>query len=233
MKYLVLLLFSFTSFASSLHLDVGKTETNFNGFAIPNNRASELAMPTAGDLTGYRLTAYYDLPSKNQLYVLLAPLEASYNLTSIGAFTFNNTSFAGSTATKVDYRFNSWRVGYLWTWVRGTLKYWLGAVGKIRDAEIKVTQGASSDSYDNVGFVPLASFGFEWALSSNFGIFSHTDAMSASQGSAYDSSVELKFKTGRYGLSIGKRVLGGGVDNDSVYNFAQFDTFYLRLSGEF
>lgn len=234
MKALIIIfLATSVSFAGSIHLDIGSTETNSNKFSIPNDLSSQLSMPTDETITSYRLAAYYDLDESHQLYLLFAPLETSYNLNSNTAFTFNNTNFAGATATSVDYKFNSYRVGYLWRWQAGSLKYWLGAVGKIRDAEIKVSQGTISDSYDNIGFVPLASFGFEWFLFSGFSIFSHTDALAASQGSAFDSQLEFKYHFGKFAGSFGKRILGGGADNDNVFNYAQFDTYYLRLSYQF
>lgn len=232
LSILILLLTTY-SFANTFHLEIGSTETNFNKFSIPKDSASQLNMPTSSTLTSYRLSAFYDLDEGHQLYFLFAPLETSYNLTSSGAFKFNNTNFAGSTATSVDYKFNSYRVGYLWRWQSGSLSYWLGAVGKIRDAQISVSQGGVSDAYDNIGFVPLASFGFELFLADNISIFSHTDALGASQGSAYDSQLEVKYNFDKFGASVGKRILGGGADNEKVYNFAQFYTYYLRLSYSF
>jgi hypothetical protein len=230
---LLILLLTTYCFANSFHLEIGSSATNFNKFSIPKDTSSQLNMPTSGSLTSYRLSVLYDLDEGHQLYFLFAPLETNYSLTSSGGFKFNNTNFAGSTATSVGYKFNSYRVGYLWKWQTGSLKYWLGAVGKIRDAEISVSQGSTSDSYDNIGFVPLASFGFEWFIANNISIFSHTDALGASQGSAYDSQLEVKYSFGKLGASLGKRILGGGADNEKVYNFAQFDTYYLRLSYSF
>jgi hypothetical protein len=233
MKVFLLFFFSTQLFAGSIHLDLEQVETNFNSFSIPKDVASEIRMPTEGTLSNVRLTGFFDLPSKNQLYFLLAPLESDYNFTSSKAFTFNNTNFLTGTNTDVTYKFNSYRIGYMWTWESGRLRYWLGAVGKIRDAKITVTQGATTDSFDNVGFVPLASFGFEYALTQYLRLFSHSDALGASQGSAYDIQLELKWRVSRFAISFGKRILGGGADNETVFNFAQFDTHYLRVSTYF
>jgi hypothetical protein len=226
----ILCLFINITWASSINLDLGKTKTNYNRFSIPNNKASQLEMPQGEGISSYRLTGYIDLASRNQFYFLLAPLEAEYSLNPANSFKFNNTNFSAGTNTNVTYKFNSYRLGYLWTWTTATFNYWLGAVGKIRDAKIEVTQGSVRDLYDNVGFVPLAAFGFEWLLSANFSIFSHTDALGASQGSAYDSNLELRYRIGSFATSVGGRILGGGADNDSVYTFAQFDTTYMRFS---
>lgn len=230
MKLFVLLfLINHYVWASSINLDIGQTSTVFNRFSIPQSDNDRIITPTDGSINSYRVTGYFDLGNKDQLYFMLAPLEVSYEFNAAKNFRFNDTNFSSGQNTDVNYKFNSYRVGYLWTWTYSSFRYWLGAVAKIRDANIEVTQGSSSDSFDNVGFVPLASFGFEWALSQNFAIFHHTDALGASQGSAYDSQLELKFKSGSFSTSFGKRILGGGADNDTVYNFAQFDTYYLRL----
>lgn len=101
---------------------------------------------------------------------------------------------------------------------------------KYRDTQIEVIQGSRSRSFDNIGFVPLASIGFEYYLTWGLSLYSHTDGLSASQGSAYDSQLELRLSFDYMAFSLGKRILGGGADNDNVYNFAQFDTYYIGLN---
>ena len=81
-----------------------------------------------------------------------------------------------------------------------------------------------------MGFVPLAVFGFELYLSQSISLYSHTDALSASQGYAYDLQLEIRYNLDNVSLSLGKRIPGGGADNDNVYNFAQFDTYYSGIT---
>lgn len=232
MKLLGILLTLITTkaFASSISFDVGQTQAIFNRFAIPNTAEDRISLPTDDVLKSYRITSFVDLSSGNQLYFLLAPLETVYSFTSSSGFEFSDVLFNSKEKTKVKYKFNSYRVGYLWKWKRSSFDFWTGLVGKIRDAKIEVTQGTSNSSFDNIGFVPLASLGFEWRLLSSLSLYSHTDALGASQGSAYDSQLEMKWNLGSFALSFGKRILGGGADNDNVYNFAQFDTTYTRLT---
>lgn len=218
--------------AGSVHIDLGETQTNFNRFSIPSD-AQRITTPNDKSLVSTRFTAYINLPSNNQIYFLYAPLDLSYRFIAQNNFVFNNTDFLANKETDIDYKFNSYRVGYLWSWRTSNFRYWFGIVGKIRDAQIKVSQSNRSDSYDNIGFVPLAALGFELAMNSNLGIFHHTDALGAPQGSAYDSQIELKYKVGDFSISSGKRILGGGADNSKVYNFAQFDSYYLRISSYF
>lgn len=232
MKNLALIIFIFSSslYASSFHLDVGQTSTVYNRFSIPKSKADETTTPTDETLTSYRLTAYVGTANKNMFYFLYAPLETSYDFVADKNFTFNDASFSAGVATKVNYKFNSYRIGYLWNFSHASLNYWMGVVGKIRDAQIEIVQGSTSDAFNNVGFVPLLSFGFDWMLGAGFSLFSHSDFLGSSQGSAYDSQLELKWSANSFAVSAGKRILGGGADNDKVYNFAQFDTYYLRLS---
>ena len=221
---------SFASSPNSVSLDIAQTETIFNRFSIPSGQLNQISTPTDDRVINYRFTGYFDLARSNKFYVMLAPLEVSYSFKSSKSFRFNDTDFLAATNTKVAYKFNSYRLGYLWNWNYASFRYWLGVVAKVRDAKIAVSQGDTSDFYDNVGLVPLASIGFDWKLFANLSLFHHTDALGASQGSAYDSQLELKFDWGRFASSLGKRILGGGADNKKVYNFAQFDSSYLKLS---
>jgi len=216
--------------ASSLSINVGRTKAVFNRFAIPNTDEDRISLPVTGTITSYRLTGYFDLASGNQIHFLLAPLSTSYSFTSQKTFEFDNQIFSTGVKTDVEYKFNSYRLGYLWKWTLSSLQIWGGFIGKIRDAQIKVSQIGISRAYDNVGFVPLAAFGFELDLSQSISLYSHTDALTASQGSAYDSQLEIRYNLNNVSLSLGKRILGGGADNDNVYNFAQFDTYYAGIT---
>lgn len=229
----LLLLSSFPLYASEISLDLGKTSTLFNSFSIPTNRANEINISRDEQVTSYRITGFMDLASGNQLYFLYAPLSVKYNFVSSKNFVFNNSSFSTNTDTTVNYKFNSYRLGYMWKFKSNSFDYWLGVVGKIRDADIEVKQSAKNDNYDNVGFVPLLSFGFDFKILNNLSIYSHTDALGSTQGSAYDSQLEIKLNLSSLSFSFGKRILGGGAENEKVYNFAQFDTYYLKTTYNF
>ena len=233
LKALLLFLVSFKLYASSINLDIGQTADVFNRFAIPSSDANRISLDSDDTITSYRITGFHDIANDNQLYFLFAPLSTTYSFTSNKDFEFDGTSFANNTETEVYYKFNSYRLGYLWKWRNSSFDYWVGVVGKIRDAKIEVKQGSTKKEFSNIGFVPLAAFGAEWRILNALSIFTHTDALGAPQGSAYDSQIELKYQHGSYGASFGKRILGGGADNDTVYNFAQFDSLYLKLSFDY
>lgn len=216
--------------ASSISLDIGQSKTSYNRFSIPNSSSDRIDLPQGDTITTRRITAYVDLGDNRQLYILLAPLSLEYTFVAEKDFTFDGVNYANGTQTRVNYTFNSYRLGYLKTWNAARATWWIGATGKIRDAEIAVIQGTTTQAYDNVGLVPLLSLGFDWLFYFDLSLFTHIDAMEASQGSAYDAQLELKQQFRQFSWSIGKRILGGGVDNDKVYNFASFDTYYLKVA---
>ncbi|MDP7321510.1 MAG: hypothetical protein QF441_12940 [Bacteriovoracaceae bacterium] len=220
-------------FASEISIDIGQTETVFNRISIPSSQANQLSLPEDESLTSFRLTGFMDTKKGNQIYFLIAPLEVQYQFESDKNFKFNDINFTNNTQTKFNYKFNSYRVGYLWTWKTDSLKYWIGAVAKIRDAKTEVIQGSQTDSFSNIGLVPLLSAGLNLKLYKELYLFTHTDALGSSRGSAYDSQVELKYQIQDYSASLGKRILGGGAENDDVYNFAQFDTSYIKITKYF
>lgn len=219
--------------AHSLNFELGQTKTAFNRFAIPNTSEDRVSLPVDDTVTSYRLMGLFDLENGNQIYFLVAPLASKYNFRAEKNFEFDREIFTQGIDTEVDYKFNSYRLGYLWNWNFKLLRVWAGFVGKIRDAKIKVSQASTSKSFDNVGFVPLASFGFEYNMRNYLSFYSHTDALTSRQGSAYDSQLEIRFNMKQTAFSIGKRILGGGADNDNVYSFAQFDTYYAGINYKF
>lgn len=231
MKYLFVLVsfFSFNLFASYISFEIEKTKTIFNYFAIPNFDDNNISLSDDDSLINYRLKGIFDLDNGNYLYLLIAPLEINYNFISGKQFEFDGVNFAAGIDTDVDYQFNSYRLGYLWHWNFHSFSIWTGVVGKMRDAKIKVSQGIKTQSFKNVGFVPLASFGLEYFFDQHFSIFSHTDGLASSQGSAYDSQFEMRLNSNQISFSVGKRILGGGADNESIYTFSQFDSTYVGL----
>jgi hypothetical protein len=230
MRFLILIIWGLNiCFASDISFEVGRTDTIFNRFAIPNDLPNRVSLPIDETITSYRATGFFDLPSGNKLYVLYAPLETSYEFSSKKNFEFNNTNFSNSQNTTVSYKFSSYRLGYMFHRDYSSLSVWGGLTGKIRDAEISVKQKGQKSSFDNVGFVPLLSFGLDWTIYETFSLYTHTDALGASQGAAYDSQVELRYKLNSTYISFGKRILGGGADNDNVYNFAQFDSYFIKV----
>lgn len=186
MKLLILLLtvlFNISAFASSIHIEVGSTRSDYNSFQIPNDDSNRINLPELKG-TSYRITGYLDLGNDNTFYFLYAPLTLNYTTRSNSGFEFNGTNFSSGTETDVSYKFNSYRLGYLWNFGGGDFKYWVRFVGKMRDAEIEVSQVSTKQSFSNKGFVPLLGVGFHYIPSSIWSIYAHLDGSYAKQGSA-------------------------------------------------
>ena len=229
-KIFLIFMISFSTIASEISLELGQYSTRYNYFQKPNVDANRVDLPKGDDNFYYRFRVFYDLKNDWQIYGLFAPLQIEYNFNSDKNFVYNNKSFTKG-RTKVEYKFNSYRLGMLKKFKRDNFDWWAGGTIKVRDANIIVSQGNnSSDKFSNIGFVPLLSLGAEWYFNEHMGLWTHIDGLAASQGSAYDMNLELRFRIeGDNFVSLGKRFLGGGADNDELKNFALFESTYMNF----
>lgn len=218
-----------------INFEIGRSKSLDNNFSLPNQSANEINLPDGKYLNSYRIKGRFNLKNDKFLYFLYAPFETNYNFQSDKAFKFDNTNFSSDQNTKVYYKFNSYRVGYFKELsFKNNLKYWIGGVLKVRDAKIKVSQNGLSDSYSNIGIVPLLGLGMEYFINNNISLFSHIDAAGFGQGYAYDFNAEMRYHlNNKNSLGLGYRTFGGGVDNDELMNFARFETLYVNYSFKF
>ncbi len=227
---LVILFFSIfiDTFASDLHIETASTNVSYNYFSLPNeSEANRVDLPKKDSNISYRL--FYEKNYGRWSWTLLyAPLSINDTFTSEKGFKFNNTNFTAGQMTSVKYVFNSYRLGYRRNYYYGGSRLYYGALIKIRDAEICITQNTSKDCYDNIGPVPLLNVGVELNFK-NIYLASNIDGLWSSRGSAYDANLELGLNLRLFKLATGIRVLGGGADNETLVNFAQFQSAYLKL----
>ena len=231
MKKILSLIILLTSsvLAGEISLEIGDYATGYNYFQKPNKDSNRQDMPQEAGNFYYRIRTFYDLKNDWMVYGLLAPLTIDYSYDSDKNFVYNNQSFLKG-KTDVSYKFNSYRLGMLKKFIYENYSWWGGATLKVRDAHIIVKQGAKEEKFSNIGLVPLLSIGGEWYFTEHIGVWSHFDGLAASQGSAYDLSLELRFRVNNnHFFSIGKRILGGGADNDELKNFALFESNYMNF----
>jgi hypothetical protein len=231
MKYLMILvgLVPFMSFASSFTLELAQVRSQYNYFQKPNNDVDRVDLPDK-TLTGGRLYGRMALNERWDVSFLYAPLETSYNLTSRSNFNFNGTAFSQNAATKVRYKFNSYRVGFLRKYTQGAWRFVVGPVLKVRDARLAVTQSAASSSFSNVGPVPLLGIGAEYVFSESLSALIYSDALAGGPGYAYDVNAEVRYSWNQSQVGVGYRTLGGGADNDELKNFARFNAWTLSYT---
>ncbi|MFT6259423.1 MAG: hypothetical protein ACJA0S_001415 [Rickettsiales bacterium] len=224
-----------TESRGQINIELGRSKSSDNNFSLPNSSENEINLPDDQSFNSYRIKGRLNLKNNTFLSFLYAPFSTDYNFKSDKAFEFDNTNFNSGEDTKVDYKFNSYRIGYFKELsFKDNLKYWIGGVLKVRDAKIKVSQNGLSDSYSNIGVVPLLGIGGEYFLKNDISLFSHVDVSGFTQGYAYDFNIETRYYlNSKNALGLGYRSFGGGVDNDELMNFARFETLYVNYSFNF
>jgi hypothetical protein len=110
----------------------------------------------------------------------------------------------------------------------------LGITAKIRDAEVRLEDEEKSSSNTDFGFVPLLNFRIEWLFSEKMSLLLEGDALASpgGQGRAEDVLLAFFYRMGdNISLKAGYRILEGGADVESVYNFTLIN--YLIVGAVF
>ena len=228
-KCFIILVLPVTGLASSFTLELSSVRSQYNYFQKPNNDVNRVDLPDKS-LTGGRLYGRVNLNERWDMSFLYAPLETNYNLISRSSFNFNGTNFAQNEATRVGYKFNSYRVGFLRKYSAGSWRFIVGPVLKVRDAKLSVTQAAARSSFSNVGPVPLLGIGAEYRWNDSLSALIYSDALAGGPGYAYDVNAELRYGWSRSQIGVGYRTLGGGADNDELKNFARFNSWLVSYT---
>jgi hypothetical protein len=172
---------------------------------------------------------------RSDLSFLAAPL----TLRSAGAFTravaFNGEVFAAGLPTEAVYRFNSYRIKYLYEFKRteSLVLRWGGAL-KLRHAGITLTNPVASSESKNTGFVPLAAFSADYAFRPGYLLLLDIEALGAPQGRAEDVLLAVSREIGP-GMRVraGYRFLEGGSGAGEVYTFAWLHYALAGFTWEF
>ncbi|MGD8538133.1 MAG: hypothetical protein PVI66_05390 [Candidatus Aminicenantes bacterium] len=171
----------------------------------------------------YRLRLGYQFNPKHSVSVLFAPLSLNAQGRVGKDISFNEDFFPANTDLKAFYKFNSYRLTYRFDFVNS--KKWkvgLGFTAKIRDAEVRLEDEEKSSSNTDVGFVPLLNFRVHWKFSQKMSLLLEGDALASpgGQGRAEDVLLALFYRLSEsVSLKAGYRILEGGADVESVYNF--------------
>ncbi len=201
--------------------------TNYNDVRIPNTGGTLFDLST--ELTAqpkvfYRIRANYTLGNRHTFSALYAPLTVRYEGNFSQAVNFNTGVFPAGQPLTGFYQFNSYRLTYRYRLVNKA--HWqvgLGLTAKIRDANIrlKAEQRPGLDTnFDNIGFVPLINFYVAWRPGDRLGLLLEGDALGAKQGRAEDVFAGLTYNfTPKIAIKAGYRVVEGGANVGSVYNF--------------
>ena len=178
-----------------------------------------------------RLQVAGRINDRQEWRVLVAPLSVSGTGTSAAPIRFEGATFAPG-AVRADYRFDSWRATWRWRWIdRDDLVVKVGATAKVRDASIRLRQGAVTARKANTGFVPLLHGAFERRVGPGWAVEGDIDALAGGPGYAIDAGLRVSRELSpEWRVTGGVRWLDGGADNDEVYSFATVTSVTLGVA---
>ncbi|TVR75180.1 MAG: hypothetical protein EA408_00880 [Marinilabiliales bacterium] len=236
MLLLFVLAFSFSGAYTqwSIDLETGLPFEGYNDVRIPNETGTKFSFTDDFELQGpvipIRLMLRYSFDEKNHLFALFAPLGVTYEGPAPFDISFQRSLFTQGQLIEGFYKFNSYRLGYRRDvltsdgWTIG-----VGFTAKIRDARVQLSSGGLSDRKDDLGFVPLlhlfASREFDrWML------YLEGDGLAGGPGRAFDFFLGGSFNiTDNLSGKAGYRILEGGADVTSVYNFTLINFAVIGL----
>ena len=214
-------------------LAMGAAWQNRNDVRIPGDTGIEFSLKDLAGIGPYpaiRFEAFYDIKGPHGLRLLLAPFEYTETGTLPYDVFFVDQTFVAGVSTEAKYKFNSYRLTYRYRFFTNDHWQWyVGGTLKVRDAEIALQQGALSANDTNVGVVPLLYLYGDYKFNNKWSFVFDMDGLAAPQGRALDLGLKLTYDiSDQWYLGGSYRLLEGGVDNDTVYNFAWFN--YLLFS---
>lgn len=183
----------------------------------------------------FRLRAGYVSNKKNHFSILYAPLKIVTTGTLEKDILFDGKNFKANIPIEAVYKFNSYRFTYNRNIVcKDNFKFGLGLSAKIRDAGFSLKNSEFTQENFSIGFVPLINLIAHWDISQKMGVDFFGEGLAASKGRAIDLSI-----SGRYSFTknlqgnIGYRLLEGGSNGTSRYNFIQLHFVFASLNYSF
>lgn len=221
-----------------LEVEGGGVWQSRNDVQIPNDAAgTRFSLVDAignGPWRAVRLYATWNINEKHGLRVLLAPLRVTGTEISDAPVEFAGRSFAAGLPTDAAYQFNSWRVTYRYRFHDGEdWRWWVGFTAKVRDANIRLAQGAVVGEKTDLGFVPLLHIAGTRRIAAHWTAELDVDALAGGPGRAEDAALTLRYHIDdRWSVAGGYRTIEGGADVDEVYTFAwlHYAVISARLS---
>ncbi len=229
MKRLFILISLFVSFTHaysqvSLDISTGLVAQSYNEVRIPNETGTLFDLykdfKIEGPVIYFSLKPGYTFREKNHIFLLYAPLSANYKGSAPYDIVYQNTTFTEGSEISALYKFNSYRATYRRDiYSSGPWSLGVGFTAKIRDAEIRLTSGETSDTKEDFGFVPLLNLYAEYEIG-NWSLFFEGDGLAGGPGRAFDLYLGGKVPVSDYlTLKAAYRMVEGGADVSDVYNF--------------
>lgn len=221
-----------------LELEAGPVWQSMNDVQIPGDSGTEFSFK---DLTGSgpyaagRFTVGWNIRERHGLRLVAAPLRVTGSGTFDQPVDFAGKPFAADTSTEGNYKFDTYRLAYRYQFLnKNAWRLRAGAALLLRDAEIELEQNNVKASDSNVGVVPLLSFAADWMFADQWAAMLDFEGLAGGPGRAFDVAIKLQYDmTDRWYAGAGYRILEGGADNDTVYNFAWFNFAFLSVGYRF
>jgi hypothetical protein len=198
----------------------------YNDVRIPGDTGTLFSLNSGPISTAsapyFRLKLGATFAERHTVYLAAVPLLLQARGTLTTPVDFNGTTFPADTFVTGQYRFDTWRLTYRYTWWSSeALEATVGLTALVRDAGITLQGGGLFEERLNVGLVPLLSFSFAWRFSADWSLLLDGDALASSFGRAEDVQLALRYQL-RPDLAVrlGYRIVEGGSDSPNVYNFS-------------
>lgn len=210
----------------TVEVEAGPVWQTRNDVQIPNDpagtRFSLEEVTGSGPWAAGRIYLTWRPGERHALRALVAPLQFTETGPLPTAVDFAGTSYAPDVPTEATYRFNSYRLSYVYRFHHGQRWSWnVGFTAKVRDAVVELEQGGTTSEKTDLGFVPLLHVSGEWRFAPRWHAELDADALAGGPGRAEDVTLQAGYDLSEsWTLSAGYRTVEGGADVDSVYAFA-------------
>lgn len=196
-----------------------------NDVAIPADTGTRFSLTElgTGPLVAGRIYTQLTMWQRHELRALWAPLSLRQEGSFDQDIVYQDQVFAAGSTVQTLYRFNSYRLTYRYAVVdRERTSVKVGFTGKLRDAEIAVSQDGPAASRVNLGFVPLLHLAVDQQLTEDIGLLLDVDALWSPYGRAEDVALFGTFQVAPWARGlVGYRTVEGGSDGGgNVYTFA-------------
>lgn len=220
---------SITAFAGIMaDVETGAIFTGYNNVQIPGDSGTRFSLKNdikTDPSIFFRFKLGYTFLENHSVYLFAAPLTLRGKGRIDKTINFNHKIFTEGTEVKSKYRFDSYRLTYLYTFSGiPNFKIGVGLTGKIRSADISLRDDTQEAHRDNVGIVPLIHLQVEWMFADNFSFLVDGDGLAAPQGRAEDFLFAFQYHLKpNFIFRLGYRLLEGGSEGGGdVYTFALF-----------
>ena len=221
-----------------LEFEGGPVWQSYNDVRIPGDSGTEFSFK---DLTGTgpyaagRFSFGWNIRERHGLRLVAAPLRVTGTGTFDEPVSFAGKTFEADASTEGKYKFDTYRLTYRYQFLnKNDWRLRAGAALLLRDAEIELEQNGTKASDSNVGVVPLLSFAADWMFADRWAAMFDFEGLAGGPGRAFDVALKLQYDVNdSWYVSGGYRLLEGGADNDTVYNFAWFNFVFLSVGYRF